>query len=187
MVARAVDKRAILILSILLGIALALRCAGISRESFWIDEFFTWGFASKVRFFDRRYMSPASPFVYAAIAAAGWAAAGMYVSLLLIPLYYYYFVPRYGKEQWREAISYIEAPASPNWQVTLGAGREMARSPSMMESRLHGFHRVWLVRSHSENDDALSALRAASRQQSYRVFPKANIIEVYSFSVGGAY
>jgi hypothetical protein len=71
--------------------------------------------------------------------------------------------------------------------VTLEAGREMARSPSMMESRLHGFHRVWLVRSHSENDDALSALRAASRQQNYRVFPKANIIEVYSFSVGEAY
>lgn len=135
MAARAVNMGAILVVSILLGIALALRCAGISRESLWIDESFTWGFASKVRFFDRRYMSPASPLVYAAIAAAVWAAAGMYVSLLLIPLYYYYFVPRYGKEQWREAISYIEAPASPNWQVTLEAGREMARSPSMWGGR----------------------------------------------------
>ena len=88
----------------------------------------------KENFFDRRYMVPASPYVYILVAAAVWevvlssrshaeprwktwaglAATGGYSLLLMVSLYQYYFSERFGKEQWREAVAYIEASSSPD-------------------------------------------------------------------------
>ena len=40
------------------------------------------------------------------------AAVGLYSVLLLVSLYNYYFTPRFGREQWREAVAYIESQDS---------------------------------------------------------------------------
>lgn len=181
-----------------------------------------------VKFFDRRYMFPAAPFVCMMIAASvwevaqqsrerggwqtrlGWAAIATYGILLGISLYHYYFVPRYGKETWRDAIAYIDASASPDGKdlvmldpdyltscynyyqkrhlpylnLTIDVSQSMAASPQEVQRRVRGYHKIWLVRSHVESPYALEGLRAALHETSYRKFPRSNGIEIYSFEAG---
>ncbi len=85
----------------------------------------------KVMLFDERYLIAAAPFLYIIVAAAiaellwwrrehgsDWrsdvalSAVGLYSVLLLVSLYNYYFTPRFGREQWREAVAYIESQDS---------------------------------------------------------------------------
>ena len=182
----------------------------------------------KVMVFDERYMIPASPFLYLAIAAGCWeivlqyrdnrgaragiAAMAAYSLLLLISLYNYYFNPRYGKEEWRDAIAYIERSsdqdvkdlvafdpeylhwcyayygkrALPEWPVTAESLQEALNSPEKFKERIRGFRTVWLVRSHFDSDDALNLFRRTIPQQSFLEFPKGKGIEVYSFDASHA-
>lgn len=186
----------------------------------------------KKSFFDRRYMIPSSPYVYLLIAAAVWevvlsrrngtqagwkaatglAATGMCCLLLGISLYHYYFDARFGKEQWRAAVAYIEASSSPDghdllildpdylqmcyhyyqkrslpiWPVMPSVEREAVHSDAMIRDHARGFHRVWLVYSHNLNKDLLAALKRLYPEEGWRVFPQANQIEVYSFQVTGS-
>lgn len=186
----------------------------------------------KKEFFDRRYMISASPYVYLLVAAAVWevvlnrrnqtearwktaaglAATGVWCVLLAVSLYHYYFTERFGKEQWREAIAYIEAASSadgkdllildpdylqmcyhyyqkrdlPIWPVTPKTEREAINSETLVRDRARGFHKVWLVYSHNLNQDLLAELKRLYPEQGSRDFPLANGIKVYSFQAAGA-
>ena len=185
----------------------------------------------KKSFFDRRYMIPASPYIYLLVAAAvfevlvsvgkpgesrwkvrwGLAASCVFGLLMAVSLYQYFFGERFGKEQWREAVAYIESSSStdgkdlviwdpdylqlcyqyyqkrnlPGWMVRPEDEQQAMQSPAFLRDRAHGFHKVWLVYSHNLNQDMLTALRRTYPQQSAREFPLSNGIEVYSFDVAG--
>jgi hypothetical protein len=51
-------------------------------------------------------------------------------------------------------------------------------SPAEVDSRIAGFRRVWLVRSHSYSEGVLDALKGVLAERSRRTFPKQNGIEV---------
>jgi hypothetical protein len=183
----------------------------------------------KVAFFDDRYLFPSAAFVYIVIAAAiweitlrrreggasrwavttGWAAGAAWLVLSLVSLFNYYVNPRFGREQWREVVAYIESSVTkehpsvvvfdpeyiqvcfkyyqtrnpPIQNLTLGKAKELI-SVTLRNERLHETYPVWLIRSHSPSDDVLNALRARFRQVSVREFPKQNGIVVYSFDPG---
>jgi hypothetical protein len=177
--------------------------------------------------FDERYLIPASPFLYVLVSAVvweilllirnkaaprglvnvGWAACAIYCVLLALSLYHYYFNPRFGKEQWREADAHINSLVSPGenamivfdpdyllpcyryyttrnlprWQVTPQIEAKLETSGTLVEEHTRDFQRILLVRSHDNEDTVLNAGRRAFTQESYLKFSKANPIEVYSF------
>ncbi len=181
----------------------------------------------KVMLFDERYLIPSSPFLYMVVAAsmwevgllaakkkppgwpvhAGWAASGMWGVLLAVSLYNYYFNPRFGKEQWREADAYIDSVAPPgentmivfdpdylsscyryyttrnlpDWRITPRIEAKLETSGTLLEEQTHGFQHILLVRSHDDEDTVVNVMRRAFSQESYKKFNKANPIEVYSF------
>lgn len=181
----------------------------------------------KVMLFDERYLISASPPLYVMIAAsiweirllaskkdqypgtayAGWIACGVYCSLLALSLYHYYFNPRFGKEQWREADAYIDSltpPAKssiivfdpdylqhcysyyttrniPTWPVTPKIAFALRSSRKLLDEHTNGFDQILLVRSHADDDTVLSAISGVFDRESYRKFDRANPIEVYSF------
>lgn len=185
----------------------------------------------KVMVFDERYMIAASPFLYLAMAAGCWeilrrrekpatpfsvrlgiGAIGAYCLLLLISLGNYYFNPRYGKEEWRQATAYIENASShdgrdlvaydpeylhwcydyygkrslPEWPMDAGSLKEVINSPEQFAKHIRGYRTVWLVRSHYLNDDILNLFRKYLPQVSCREFPKGKGIEVYAFDASHA-
>jgi uncharacterized membrane protein len=187
------------------------------------------GVSLKKGFFDRRYMIPASPWLYLLVSAAIWevvllrrsgkepawktsvgmaAVAGLCV-LVVVSLYQYYFTERFGKEQWRDAVAYIEGASSPDskdlvvldpdylqlcyryyekrglafWAVLPEVEQQAAISDAVLRERMRGYHRVWLVYSHTDNETLLAALKRLYPQRAAREFPLANRIEVYGFDV----
>jgi uncharacterized membrane protein len=182
----------------------------------------------KVMLFSERYLVPASPAIYVMFAAtiwevwvftaskdlpswkakAGWAACLAYCCLLALSLHNYYFNPRFGKEQWREADAYIDSltPTAgngiivfdpdylrgcysyytkrnlPSVQVTPEMELALRTSGDPLEEHTRGFQRILLVRSHDDEDTVLNVMTKAYHLESYRKFEKANPIEVYSFS-----
>ena len=185
----------------------------------------------KVMVFDERYMIPASPFLYLVMAAGCWeilqrrekaqsawsarigiGAIGVYCLLLCISLGNYYFNPRYGKEEWRQATAYIEGASSqdvkdlvaydpeylhwcyeyyskrslPEWPMDAESLKEVLNSPEKFAGHIRGFRTVWLVRSHTDNDDILNLFRRKLPQVSFREFPKGKGIEVYAFDASHA-
>jgi len=181
----------------------------------------------KVMLFDERYLIPSSPFLYMVVAAtiweirflagekkppgwpiyAGWAASAVWGVLLIASLYNYYFNPRFGKEQWREADAYIDSVVRPGenamivfdpdylsscyryyaarnlqgWQITPRIEAELATSRTLLQEQTKGFQDILLVRSHDDQDTVVNAMRRTYSQQSYRKFNRANPIEVYLF------
>jgi mannosyltransferase len=179
----------------------------------------------KVMLFDERYLIAASPFIYIAIATsvvevwdsrssvpgwqrlAGFSAVCVYSVLLLVSLGNYYFNPRFGKEQWREAMAYVEQPRSgktilifdPTFlrfnydyyqklhlpyaeidsRVEQGPG-----FPARIQGLVAGYDSVWLVRSHSDNSSGLNILEANMTEDDHREFPKAEGIDLWHFRVG---
>jgi mannosyltransferase len=181
----------------------------------------------EIMLFDERYLIPSSPFLYMIIAAtiweirllagkkgpqrwpiyAGWAASGMWGVLLAVSLYNYYFNPRFGKEQWREADAYIDSVSPPvekamivfdpdylsscyryyttrnlpGWAITPQIEAKLETSGTLVDEQTQGFQHILLVRSHDDEDTVVNAMRRTFSQQSYRKFEMANPIEVYSF------
>lgn len=181
----------------------------------------------KVMLFDERYLITSSPFLYVLFAAAiceiplsvrgetrprwpvqiGGAATTVWVVLLAISLYQYYFNPRFGKEQWRDADAYIDSVVPrgenamvvfdpdyllpcyryystrnlPGWQVTPPVEAKLETSETLLEEKTRGFQDIVLVRSHDDDETVVNAMRMSFRQQSYRKFNRANPIEVYTF------
>ena len=176
----------------------------------------------KVMLFDERYLIGSSPFLYLAIAAAiweivllpsgwqtriGWTAVGAYSVLLLISIYHYYFVERFGKEQWRDAVAYVESSGSrdfivfepdylnycydyyqkrhlPYLKVTDPVWKEIVASPETLGNRVRTYDRLWLIRAHSDDDRLLQVIQKLfPRQLSHREFPRANGIVADSFAI----
>ena len=166
----------------------------------------------KVMVFDERYLIAASPFLYMIVAAAvaellrwskegrapAWrrwsslAAVGVYSFLLLVSLYNYFFSPRFGREQWREAVAYIESQDpgrtvivfDPTWlrhcyEYYQKRGLPHASVTDRSDlGELAGYDSIWFIRSHSESATVEDALGTQFRQDSYRAFPKGDGIEV---------
>jgi uncharacterized membrane protein len=168
----------------------------------------------KVMVFDERYLIAAAPFLYMVVAAAtaelllwrkehtpGWqssaalAAVGLYSVLLLVSLYNYFFNPRFGREQWREAVAYIESQDSGKTMIVFDPswlhhcydyyGRRNLNYVSVAESadrsRLAGYNSIWLVRSEADSQDEQPDLGVQFKQDSYRLFPKGDGIQVSLF------
>jgi 4-amino-4-deoxy-L-arabinose transferase-like glycosyltransferase len=186
-----------------------------------------WGVSFKVALFDERYLFPASLFLtmtlsaivedmrsrliaghnrkavwWLAPVAAGW---GL---LLALSLVHYYFNPRFGKEQWRDAADYVEANTTVPGSTALvfepdyvnlcfryyeqqyprefpkisAVPMEKWDQPKIQADAQRGLRYIWLVRSHEENADSLDGLRAMFPLVREREFPKQNGIVVYQFA-----
>jgi len=204
------------------------------REQMWfvlamgiVPVLFAFLVSFKIMLFSQRYLIPASPFVYMAVAAiiweiwvawgskrlpmrtvyGGWASCGLYVMLLALSLRNYYFNPRFGKEEWREADAYIDGVAKsgaqtlivfdpdyliscyryyskrnlPAWQVTPPIEAALTEPNAMLDQHTQGYEQILLVRSHDEDETVVRAFQKSFIQESYRKFTTANPIEVYSF------
>lgn len=168
----------------------------------------------KVMVFDERYLIAAAPFLYIVVAAAiaellGWrtgqvpvwqssaalAAVGLYSVLLLVSLYNYFFNPRFGREQWREAVVYVESQDAgrtfivfdPKWvhrcydyyqkrSLPYGSVGDITDS-----SKLAGYDSIWFVQSESDSRIPAAIFGARYERASQRVFPKGGGIEVSLF------
>jgi hypothetical protein len=181
----------------------------------------------KVMLFDERYLIASAPFLYMVVAAAvaevllwrkqgppvwqGWSALatlGLYSFLLIVSLYNYFFAPRFGREQWREAVAYVESEESgktviifdPGWlyhcydyyqtrslpylSLTDGSQKGSVASPVAMRAQVAGYDSIWLIRSHSDSTAIQDTLKAQFTQDSYRAFPKGEGIAVWHFRAG---
>ena len=175
-----------------------------------------------VRMFDERYVLSSTPFVYLAVALGlveMWAAArrragalriavgavtAVYAGLLLLSLAQYYTSPRFGKEQWRDALVYLEAnvPAAglivfePDFievaQRYYGRRpidglrvseevRQQILSGTGMDAVLGGHRSIWLVRCHEPDDKVLEAFAQRFREEKHVIFPKAKGIDIHGF------
>lgn len=199
------------VLVAIMGVAPVLLCFAVSFRVLVIDE---------------RYMLSCSPFLYLGVAAASWeiwrrarsrplrlpALAGLialagYSALLLLSLYNYYFAPRFGKEQWRQAVALLDARTRPSDLILFEPDylrhgynyyrrcpvaylpltdplleQTLAGDPQIL-ARLRGHDRVWLVRSHYRSDRLLQLLRRMGDEQERFFFPRAREIEIYRFTM----
>jgi hypothetical protein len=167
-----------------------------------------------VMVFDERYLIAAAPFLYIVVAAAiaellrwrkgrvpAWqssvalAAVGLYSVLLLVSLYNYFFNPRFGREQWREAVAYIESQDEgktfivfdPKWvhscydyyqkrSLPYGSVSDVADS-----GKLAAYDSIWFVQSESDSTTPPGIFGPQYKRGSQRVFPKGGGIEVSLF------
>jgi uncharacterized membrane protein len=168
----------------------------------------------KVVVFDERYLIAASPFLYVVVAVAiaellrwrkgempvwqSWgalAAVGLYSVLLLLSLYNYYFNPRFGREQWREAVAYIESQDAGKTFIVFDP-RWLHRCYDYYQKRglpygfvndisdpgkLAGYDSIWFVQSESDSTTARDILGSQYQRDSDREFPKGGGIEVTHF------
>jgi uncharacterized membrane protein len=168
----------------------------------------------KVMLFDERYLIAAAPFLYITAAAAvaellwwrrehgpDWrtrvtqAAVGFYSVLLLVSLYNYYFTPRFGREQWREAVAYVESQDSGKTVIVFDQSwllhcydyyqkrgfPHVAVTESSDLGQLAGYDSVWLIRSHSESTTVQDILATRLQADSYRTYSNGDGIEVSHF------
>ncbi len=180
----------------------------------------------KVMMFDERYLMAASSFIYIMIAAAIWEivtwraehrnawpawmgfgamAAG--AILLTISLYQYYFIDRFGKDQWREAVTYLESTGGPRdyllfepdflhygydyyqksnlpyLKLTDQAAAEIVRFPDSLKSQVSDYNRVWLIRNHDDSDIVLETVKSLFPEEHHRFYSRANGVSLYSFLV----
>ena len=175
----------------------------------------------KTPFFDERYLFPASLFVYIAIAAiveslrispAGasssrlryWlpAMSALWCGLLLLSLHNYYFNPRFGRDQWRDVVAYIENRADPRQAEVFFENtnvidcydyyrrvrdlRLVHWNPSRSRGNVDdGVRTFWLIRF-GDPDTLANRLRDAYQLVDAREFPKQNGIWLYEFSTAPA-
>lgn len=181
----------------------------------------------RIMVFDERYVLSSSPFVCllvstAALGAfqkeggagrngskrfAGRFAVAAYGFLVLLSLHKYYFDSRFGKEQWREAVAYMDRYTSdprtsivifePDYlhfcydyytkahleglRVTPSLQAELKANPSLLSDALQGRRTVWLVRSHFYRERIFQLLQAECTETDRRFFPKAKGIDVRRF------
>ncbi len=168
----------------------------------------------KVMLFDERYLIAAAPFLYITVAAAvaellwwrrehgpDWrssltlAAVGAYSALLLLSLYNYYFTPRFGREQWRDAVAYVESQDSGKAVIVFDQSwlqdcydyyqkrglPHVAVTDSSDLAQLAGYDSVWLIRSHSNSEMVQDLLATQLQRDSYRTFSNGDGIEVSHF------
>jgi hypothetical protein len=181
---------------------------------------------NKVQLFDERYLIAASPFVYLFIAAgadAMWSAAKerrtrllaasaatIYLMLLVTSGWSYYFSPRHGREQWREAVDWVNSRRAParnslvildpmylhypwdyyqrNWSpidtllLTNSIRKDFLASTASARRMIDGYETVWLILSHQPDDSAARILRTLLHEDGLKFYPKSNGIEIFQFS-----
>lgn len=168
----------------------------------------------KVVVFDERYLIAAAPFLYLVVAAAiaelliwreghvpvwqsgaALAAVGLYSVLLLVSLYNYFFSPRFGREQWREAVAYVESQDTgrtfivfdPKWLHTCYDYYQKHGLPYGTvsdisdRSKLASYDSIWFVQSESDGGITRDIFGDLYKRESYRVFPKGGGIDVFLF------
>jgi uncharacterized membrane protein len=180
-----------------------------------------WLISFRVMVFDERYLAPAAPFLYLLVGAAvieitrlgatrgldwrtvtGYLGAGLFASLVVLSTLNYHTNPRFGKEQWREAVAVLEEYSRPTDLVVfdpdyIAVGYlyyqkrsslpywpipkqyvETEMRPARVREKTHGHDRIWLVRSHHTDDTVLTALRERFSQTALYSFSKAKGVEL---------
>lgn len=168
--------------------------------------------------FDERYLIGSSPFLYIMIAVGigfsllerrGYVLAGLgalaLTVLVAVSLYNYFWNPRFGREQWREAAALLVSKRSPADLVVFEPDyiatpmqyyapvpepvlrlHPAARKQFLDEAGtpLHGgphHKRLWLIRSHYGDDAVLNSVSRNFKLVNKTVFHKAKGIEVFEF------
>lgn len=175
--------------------------------------------------FEERYLIGVTPMLYLFLASGvvaeatpyrrrkpltRWLATGAGATALLlaaISLYNYYFHPRFGREQWRETVGFVERNAQAGDLVVLHPGfisvsydyyarrkdlavcalRDAVDSPVTTDAwrgaqeEMLNHHRLWLVESHAPSDKVAQWCRGAFLEIRERRFPKAKGITVRLF------
>jgi hypothetical protein len=172
---------------------------------------------------DERYLLSSTPFIFIGFAAgidymlagaskrtkamnglAALAVAG-YGGLVLLSLFNYHFNPRYGKEQWRDALALIDsqAPESslvvydpdfvevargyydrrplPFRRVSPELKQAMLSSEAKVQEVVGGYQSIWLVRCLERDDDVLHLFQRTLVEKQHVYYPKGNGIDVYRF------
>lgn len=176
----------------------------------------------KIMLFDERYLIATSPFVYIIVSAAaveifswrpkgawvsrmGEAAVAGYFCLLLVSLYHYYFDRSFGKEQWRDAVAYVDRASSPGdllifdpdflrapyayyqkrdlpyLAATRAILREITASPEALRNRAALHARLWLVTAHYQQEQLAKLIQSYFREESRVSFPNGHGIDISSF------
>ncbi len=176
----------------------------------------------RVMIFDERYLIGVSPLLYIFLASGvpymykrgdltdklgvvviKSLAVVLVTGIVGVSLYNYYFSARFGKEQWREAVAYIETNAQVSDYVMFDAdfievgydyyakkpmmkvdftdvvGGGASRDGNRTVSETAGYKRIWLVRSHFRDDSVLRRLQLIFVPKDMKVFPKDKGITVY--------
>lgn len=176
----------------------------------------------RIPFFDERYLIGCSPFLYLLCAwgissecakrAAGASGTAFQLTvslpavLVLASIFNYFFHPRFGKEQWREAVAYVEADLRAgdpilldadfmNYPVEYYARKQPrliqlfpeAREPESeqwraVKEQLNGHPRIWLMQSHHRDDLFFERLSALYQLKSRRWYKKDKGIFVAEFT-----
>lgn len=180
----------------------------------------------RVMLFDERYLIAASPFLYLAVAAGveevfrrspdgrarflaglGATAVAAYAALVLLALFNYYFNPRFGREQWREAVAALESRGATSDLIVFDPdflrhcyayyGRKKIPYLALEDNDRRAFlagdqkridelgsrRRIWLVQAHYNDDQVLAKMRAMFTESGITlVYPKAKGIEIHEFS-----
>ena len=161
----------------------------------------------RIPFFDERYLIGCSPFLYilcargisaerTALNTRSLLAIALPSLLIFSSIFNYFFHPRFGKEQWREAVADVEtelAPGEPilldadfmNYPVEYYARKQPllvklvpeardSNSPQWLavEQQLAGHRQLWLMQSHNRDDLFFDRLANRYRTVSRRWYKK---------------
>ena len=173
----------------------------------------------RIPFFDERYLIGCSPFLYLLCAwgiADECAKRGSGTSfqltvslpavLVFASIFNFFFHPRFGKEQWREAVAYVESDLRPGdpilvdadfmkYPVEYYAKRQPlliqltpeARDPQSerwhsIQQQLSSHQRIWLMQSHHRDDLFFERLSTLYTLKSRRWYKKDKGIFVAEFT-----
>lgn len=178
----------------------------------------------KIMIFDERYLIGVSPVLYLFFASGlvyiitsysrfnapaklvALVAVILVVTSLALGLYNYYFNPRFGKEQWREVVQYVEVHGTPGDPIlfypdfVIAPYEYYANRPDLhfvpitksMENQeviewkrtlqtVGPDNRLWLVVSHAHDDEIPRRFKRIFSLKLHMQFPKAKGIDLYLF------
>lgn len=160
--------------------------------------------------FGERYLIVSAPayFMFLAVGLRGWGGklwrwlAGAGVGVVFgLSLHSYYFSADYGKEQWREAVAYIETQGQPadlvlfdanyvRWNFDYYVRRSFPEYglpdsqdgvPDRVLATVKGRDRIWLVRAHQPSEFWTSWLMTRYHLVNEKIFPLQTGIRIYKF------
>lgn len=202
---------AVIFISILAGVlGKLLRQRSQSRALFpfvvWmavVPVLLAWGISFRQMIFDERYLIAASPFLMLVVVEAlrfllgkrmGWLVTAGFTGLVLLGTYRYYFAERSGKEQWREAVAYIEQGSDTgdvvlldpdflkfSYQYYQNSDLPVVLALPGWEEQIAGASRVWMIHSFANDESNVEQLQRLREQDQYQSFPRAHGMEVYVF------
>ncbi|MCU0228885.1 MAG: hypothetical protein MUF01_14725, partial [Bryobacterales bacterium] len=189
----------------------------------FVPALLCWLVSFKLPMFEERYFLAATPFLYLLVAAAvlgdggprpvvqqslAGAATAALLLCLSISLYNYYWNPRFGKEQWRELVQYVQQQsegqsgarilADPDYlavpvryyassstdvrHTTTSLVRKLAADQQLIVRHAGGCDGLWLVQTHAYTELVKDQLQRACVLKEARPYPRGKGIMLYRFA-----